>query len=125
MKTYRNTMGCGIDEGWLPLDEGCVPYYMVNAGMGTLRTSDMTMLQELLDEHDLSESTREMLTSMQESLDSFNVLSEKQRKVVHDIHDHLHPKYQNLVSDGLVPRGREVPEPEALRHKPLKPPGRV
>jgi len=90
----------------------------------SLRASDLTMLQELLDEHDLSDGRREMLTSMQESLDRYHQLTEKQRKVVQDIHDQLHPKYENLVSDGLVPRGREVLEPEALRHKPLKPPGR-
>jgi hypothetical protein len=30
----------------------------------------------------------------------------------------------NLVSSGLVPRGREVPVPEALRVLPKKPPGR-
>ena len=96
-----------------------------NDFMSAVRASDLTMLQELLDEHDLSEPQREMLTSMLEGLDSFQVLSERQRTVVQDIHDRLHPKYQNLVSDGLVPRGREVPEPEALRHKPLKPPGRV
>lgn len=97
-------------------------------GSGTVpsvRETDLTMLQEILDDSELSDDRREMLTSMRNGLDSFHVLSTKQRKVVQDIHDHLYPKYKNLVSDGLVPRGREVPEPEALRHKPLKPPGRV
>lgn len=94
--------------------------------MSAVRASDLAMLQELLDEQDLSEGRREMLTSMLEGLDHFHwkTLSDRQWQVVKDIHDQLHPKYQNLVSDGLVPRGREVPEPEALRYKPTKPPGR-
>ena len=32
--------------------------------------------------------------------------------------------YENLVSEGKVPRGREVPTPAVLLHRPLKPPGR-
>lgn len=92
---------------------------------GAVRASDLSMLQELLDEQDLSDGRREMLTSMLEGLDRFPTLTAKQREIVQDIHDQLHPKYQNLVSEGLVPRGREVPEPEALRYKPTKPPGRV
>jgi hypothetical protein len=32
--------------------------------------------------------------------------------------------YQNLMSSGKAPRGREVPTPAVLLNKPLKPPGR-
>lgn len=34
------------------------------------------------------------------------------------------PEYENLVSSGRVPRGREVEAPPVLRNLPLKPPGR-
>lgn len=36
------------------------------------------------------------------------------------------PEYENLVSSGRVPRGREVETPAALRREnlPLRPPGR-
>lgn len=34
------------------------------------------------------------------------------------------PDYQNLVSRGLVPRGREVEPPAVLRNLPLRPPTR-
>jgi hypothetical protein len=32
--------------------------------------------------------------------------------------------YENLWSAGKVPRGREVPTPAVLLHRPLRPPGR-
>lgn len=91
-----------------------------------LRVSDMTMLQELIDKGDkLTEWEQEAFQSMLDSLDSFQILTTKQRDIVTKAHARFHPVYENLVSDGKVPRGKEVPEPEALRHKPLKPPGRV
>ena len=34
------------------------------------------------------------------------------------------PEYENLVSSGRVPRGREVETPAVLRVLPLRPPGR-
>jgi len=35
------------------------------------------------------------------------------------------PRAMNMISSGMVPRGNEVPTPEALKHLPLKPPCRV
>jgi hypothetical protein len=35
------------------------------------------------------------------------------------------PRTLNMVSSGMCPRGKEVPTPDALRHLPLKPPGRA
>jgi hypothetical protein len=87
----------------------------------------MTMLQELLDEPEesLTEWERDTFRSMLDSLDSFQILTTKQRTIVEKAHARFHPVYENLVSDGKVPRGKEVLDPEALRHRPLKPPGRV
>lgn len=94
--------------------------------MPGLRETDMKMLQELLDENELSELQREMLTSMLDSLDTWQILSQSQRKVVQDIHARFHPVYENLVSEGKVPRGKEVLTPPVLfQNLPLKPPGRV
>jgi hypothetical protein len=92
-----------------------------------LRESDMMMLQELLDDGDdkLTEWEQDAFRSMLDALDRFQILTSKQRDFVKKAHERFHPVYENLVSEGKVPRGKEVPEPEALRHKPLKPPGRA
>lgn len=69
-----------------------------------------------------TEWEQDAFRSMLDALDSFQILTTKQREIVTKAHERFHPVYENLVSEGKVPRGREVPEPEALRHKPLRPP---
>lgn len=53
-------------------------------------------------------------------------LSPKQSEWVGSIYERLFdtPKYENLVSSGRVPRGREVPTPPVLQNLPKRPPGR-
>jgi len=53
-------------------------------------------------------------------------LSDKQRAWVKSVYERVfeQPVYENLVSRGLVPRGREVATPEVLKNLPLKPPRR-
>jgi len=53
-------------------------------------------------------------------------LTDKQRSWARSIHEQIFesPKYENLVSRGLVPRGREVPTPTVLQNLPKKPPQR-
>jgi predicted nuclease with TOPRIM domain len=49
-----------------------------------------------------------------------------QRNYLNDLHERLvaEPGYENLVSSGLVPRGKEVEKPDVLKKLPLRPPGR-
>jgi len=51
-------------------------------------------------------------------------LTDKQASWVRGVHESVfgEPTYDNLVSRGLVPRGREVATPEVLKNLPLKPP---
>jgi len=88
------------------------------------RESDLVMLQELLDEEQITDREREAFRSMLDNLDKWHALTDAQRRWARMVHDRFRPAYQNLVSEGKVPRGREVPEPKALQHKPRKPPGR-
>jgi hypothetical protein len=89
----------------------------------SLRVSDMTMLEEIL-ENEITENERAAFQDMLDGLDHWQILTDAQRKWAKLVHERFKPTYENLVSDGRVPRGREVLEPEALRHRPLKPPGR-
>jgi hypothetical protein len=52
-------------------------------------------------------------------------LTERERLWVNDVIDREEPRYANLVSRGLVPRGKEVETPAVLKVLPLKPPGRT
>lgn len=52
-------------------------------------------------------------------------LSERERIWVNDVVDREEPRYANLVSRGLVPRGNEVETPTVLLNLPKRPPGRV
>jgi hypothetical protein len=65
-----------------------------------LRTSDMTMLQELLDEPEesITEWERDAFRSMLDALDRFQILTTKQRDIVTKAHERFHPVYENLVS---------------------------
>ena len=90
--------------------------------------SDAALLTKLLSEHDeeLSENEREAFSDMADRLveNLHWKLLKKQREWAERVYERLVPQYENLVSSGSVPRGREVPDPPALRHRPLKPPGR-
>jgi len=101
------------------------------------READLSMLSELLDHHsdELSETEVEAFADMRFDLQAYggmeipsapkyHQLTDRQRQWVTAVHERLVPAYENLVSRGLVPRGREVPEPEVLKNRPLKPPTR-
>jgi hypothetical protein len=62
----------------------------------------------------------EMLVRLEEGRQT--LLTGKQLKWVRDVLDE--PTYENLVSAGKVPRGREVATPAVLLRRPLRPPGK-
>lgn len=91
---------------------------------------DRMMLRECLaratDESEWGEAFESMLDDL--DAEKWPTLTERQRAWVKGIHARLFgekPEYLNLVSSGRVPRGREVPTPEVLTRRPLKPPGRL
>lgn len=90
--------------------------------------TDGKLLRDAIAKPTLSEETREAFQDMLEKLDAnHRELSEKQRAWVKSaLGDDLEPEYENLVSAGKVPRGKEVETIPALRREnlPLKPPGR-
>lgn len=98
--------------------------------MSATREQDIQQLEELLGEHanELSETEREAFTDMRAILlaygtpDGRHRLTDSQRAWLRKTRERLIPQYENLVSRGLVPRGREVPTPPALQRLPLKPP---
>lgn len=99
------------------------------------REDDLGMLATLLDEHveELSEAEVEAFADMRFNMTAYEKvggqehrrqLSAKQREWVTSVHERIVPAYVNLVSLGLVPRGREVPTPAVLQNLPKKPPPR-
>jgi hypothetical protein len=86
---------------------------------------DRKMLLELLTDYagQISDGQREAFRDMFSELKrTERPLSFKQREWVSGVHERFVPKYENLVSNGKVPRGREV---ELLvRDRPLRPPMR-
>jgi len=101
------------------------------------REGDLSMLSELLDHHsdELSETEVEAFADMRFSLQAYGgmeipskpkyqQLTDKQRTWVMSAHERIVPQYENLVSRGLVPRGREVETPAVLRNLPKRPPTR-
>jgi hypothetical protein len=101
------------------------------------RTSDLNLLGELLDKHaaDLTDLEVEAFASMRLDLQAyggildgtdvgrpFHQLTDRQRSWVTGVHERVVPAYANLVSRGLVPRGREVPTPAVLQNLPKRPP---
>jgi hypothetical protein len=89
------------------------------------REEDLRMLRELLDEHagELREGESEAFADMLRSLEDFRQLTEKQRAWAKSALERFVPTYENLVSSGKVPRGREVEL--MVRDKPLRPPRKV
>jgi hypothetical protein len=54
-------------------------------------------------------------------------LSDKQRAWAKSVWRQIsddEPEYENLISNGLCPRGKEVPTPSVLQNLPKKPPPR-
>jgi hypothetical protein len=92
------------------------------------RSEDIELLNKLLDDDDikLAPGEQEAFADMRHNLvtGERHVLSGKQRDWVKQVAERFAPTYENLVSSGKVPRGAEVPEPEVLKHRPLKPPPR-
>lgn len=76
---------------------------------------------------DEDEELRFNAGAFREMLERDRPLSEKQRAWVRNVYEQLFdvPHYENLVSSGRVPRGREVPLPPGLQNLPKKPPGRL
>ena len=84
------------------------------------------MIRELLEQYpmELSEWELNAFTDMAAQYTDQGWLSVAQAGRVKEVHDRIVPKYENLVSSGQVPRGKEVPTPEILKNLPLKPPKR-
>lgn len=89
---------------------------------------DLDMLNELLEKHleELSDVEVEAFADMRFCLKMVaqSALTKKQREWVTAVQKRIVPQYENLVSNGLVPRGREVPTPPALQNLPKRPPPR-
>jgi len=95
------------------------------------REDDIKLLKEILEldpskrDSRHAHAQREVFAEMLAALESGerHMLSEKQREWAQRVAD-IPGEYKNLVSEGRVPRGREVPTPPVLQNRPLKPPGR-
>ncbi len=101
----------------------------------TARDEDLRMLAEVLahaDAHEdddcqlVSDKARKAFQDMAARLKRLPSaeLFDKQRKWLAGVYERVtgEPQYENLVSSGLVPRGREVETPAVLRHLPKRPP---
>jgi hypothetical protein len=87
---------------------------------------DLELLKNVL-AHNLSEYSTAAFEGMLHDLMQHPTweLTIKQREwVTNEAEKRGVPKYENLVSRGLVPRGKEVPLPEVLTVLPKRPPGR-
>lgn len=102
--------------------------------MTTFREKDIELLHKLLDDHahemqdNERESAEDMLDKMESGLGEATDLrlTEKQRDFAKSLYTKYAPDYQNLISSGKAPRGKEVPTIEMLKREnlPLKPPSR-
>jgi hypothetical protein len=94
------------------------------------REEDLRLLEDLLCNHDhaLSATELEAFAGMRDDLlayasgKGFRELTEPRRSWLQRTLARVAPQYENLVSRGLVPRGREVPTPAVLQKLPMKPP---
>jgi hypothetical protein len=93
------------------------------------RDEDLKMLDALLEnEHELSEHETEAFTGMRRDLHTndggprFYELTDAQRAWAARAHERVVSTTLNLVSRGLVPRGREVAPAPVLKHLPTTPP---
>ena len=90
------------------------------------RLDDKELLQKALESSEIKEHEVEVFEKWLDELEDGErrMLSMRQRLWANDVIDRDEPRTTNLVSSGLVPRGREVEPAPALRNLPLKPPGR-
>jgi hypothetical protein len=95
--------------------------------------SDMKKLRELVDklgaeaDENLSrhrKAFKDMLFRMETG--RLMKLTEAQRGYVRRVHEQLvgEPVYENLMSRGLVAKGKHVEKPDVLKKLPLRPPGK-
>ena len=87
---------------------------------------DLKLLLALVDEHshELTEGESEAFQDMLDRVRRGGRMSLKQKQWAQKTLEKFQPTYENLVSSGQVPRGKEVPLPEVLRNLPMRPPGR-
>ena len=89
---------------------------------------DQDLLRQALNAKELKEHERNLFAVWLIELENGerNRLSQRQRVWTNDVLDRSEERTANLVSRGLVKRGREVPLPEVLKREnlPMKPPGR-
>lgn len=91
--------------------------------------SDRELLGKLLNYRNLlTEKQRDAFLEMQERLNrnAKLKLSPKQRRWAEIVLEEYDPSYRNLISNRLVPSGRNIETPAVLRREnlPMKPPGR-
>ncbi len=88
-----------------------------------MRRPDLVLLTKVL-EQDLQDDEREAFEEMREAMreGKRQGLSAKQRAWLERVLDHHCPQYANEWSAGKIPRGKEVPTPDSLRHLPKRPP---
>lgn len=93
--------------------------------MKSTNRSDRELLARVLD-HPISAKQRDAFAEMADALAGAPslTLSERQRAWVTSTLRSHEPTYENLVSEGKVPRGAEVPPPPALQNLPKRPPHR-
>jgi hypothetical protein len=91
----------------------------------------LTYADEQEDDEKVSEKEADAFRSMHQLLvEGFREeLTEKQRKWARGVAarirgEEAEPEYENLISNGLCPRGREVPTPAVLQNLPKRPPPR-
>ena len=107
-----------------------------------LRADDLSMLNELLNDHadELTDVETEAFAGMRFDITAyaglssargpgFHQLTDKQRAWAKSVHERLVPDYANLVSQGLCPKGTPTAESKALdamlaRPKVTRPPPR-
>lgn len=89
------------------------------------RIDALALLSELIASTELHDDERHAFESMVGQLRPPNTrLSVKQLEWVKARHNELFIKYENLVSSGRAPRGKEVDTPLVLRTLPKSPPRR-
>jgi hypothetical protein len=101
------------------------------AHLGGHRDEDLALLRRLVDDSDVLDYERDAFAQMLRQLEAssseggYHALSEPRRLWAREVAERVGCiGYENLVSSGLVPRGREVATPAVLQNLPKKPPGR-
>lgn len=126
MKDWRKAAPVGEDS---PIGRGRLELSMLTRLLGNNEENqDRNEEEEQAKDDAFPKTTQDAFRLMLRSLQSGAklVLSDRQRAWVKDVYEKVFddPQYENLVSRGLVPRGKEVETPAVLRNLPLRPPGR-